>query len=110
MGMLKKDTKKSLTRGAKIQVDNTIDRLEFMKKVNPISTKDKSNTFRVSAKIDNHTRNKLQTLVILGYANSIAELIKDLTNAKVERLKDSESERFNFLYETYELQDSKKQK
>lgn len=118
MGMLK--TKKDkplvrnqgLTRGTRITANNTVNRLDFIEKIEKDTPQkiQTSNTIRVTVKIDNHTRNKLLALTTLGYGDSIGSIIKDLVDTKVDRLGESEIERFNFLYDTYEISDLKKGK
>lgn len=103
---------KLLTRGAKVKTNNTVNRLDFIKRIeNEIPQKKQtSNTIRVTVKVDNHTRNKLLSLTTLGYGDSIGAIIKDLVDSKVNKLCETEIERFKFLYDTYEVSDLKKEK
>ncbi|WP_101774053.1 DUF5388 domain-containing protein [Peptostreptococcus faecalis] len=104
--------KKLLTRGTEVEVKNIIDRTQFTGKSSETAKApnlDAVPTIRVSLKTDNHTRNKLMSLVTLGHANSIGELVEELVKEKIESLSESEYSRYEYLFSTYELSDMKKQ-
>ena len=92
MAML--NNRKKLERGTKIVVENKVDRKEVTQK-----------TYATNIRVDNHTRNKISTLITLGYESSQKELTDRLVSFFIESLSDDEKSKYKNLLSIYEERD-----
>lgn len=108
-------SKKLLTRGPKIEVNNKVNRTDIEKDIIAKKTKSKENivlsnsvTEPVNVRVDNHIRNKLSALITLGHYDSQKEIVEALVNNYIDGLEKSEFKRFEDLVQIYESKDVKK--
>lgn len=111
-----KPPKKLLTRGPKVEVANKVDRMDIEEKAN---TKFQSKIERekekksittivtepVNLRVDNHIRNKISALIIMGHGDSQKDMVERLVNLYVEDLETSDYKRFSDLVNIYEDKD-----
>lgn len=107
-------SKKLLTRGPKIEVENQVNRFDIDKKKNDLSKKENSSehitisttiTEPVNVRVDNHIRNKLSSLIVMGHAESQREMVDMLLNVYIETLDKSDYKRLTDLVKIYEDKD-----
>lgn len=107
----KKTSKPLLTRGAKVQVNNKVNRMDIDQRTGEEEkTPEKyvvtsSVTEPVNIRVDNHIRNNISALITMGHADSQKEMVDMLVNIYVEDLDSSEYKRFNDLVKIYEDKD-----
>ncbi|MBC1248132.1 DUF5388 domain-containing protein [Listeria booriae] len=114
--MLNHDENKSsskkplLTRGPKIEVTGTVDRKDIEPKKNTTTSENKvvtSVTEPANLRADNHLRNKVASLITLGYGNSQKEVIAHLLSLIEDGMDKDELKRYQDLMEIYEEKDLK---
>lgn len=95
MAML--NNKHKLDRGAKINVENKVERKEVSRK-----------TYATNVRVDNHIRNKMSALITLGYESSQKDLTDRLVNFFVESLSTDAQKKYKDLCNIYEDRDMSK--
>lgn len=110
----KRKSNKLLTRGPKVEVENQVNRADIEKKKKSLLKKNSSAenviisttiTEPVNVRVDNHIRNKIQSLITLGHADSQREMVDMILNEYIEKLDKSEYKRFVDLVKIYEDKD-----
>lgn len=107
MGLLNHDepnnqsTKHKLNRGAKVVVQNQVER-------NDVVPSDLKKSFPVNVRVDNHIRNQISALINLGKAKSQKELVQKYVEHAISALSESESSRFDKMFDILEQKDDMK--
>lgn len=110
----KKTSKPLLTRGAKVQVNNKVNRMDIDRKTSEKENSPKkyvvtsSVTEPVNIRVDNHIRNNISALITMGHADSQKEMVNMLVNMYLEALDSSEYKRYEDLVKIYEDRDVKR--
>lgn len=112
---IKNNSKKTLTRGPKIEINNKVNR-EDIENSSPIQeTPPKEKTIvssiitePVNLRVDNHIRNKIAALITMGHSDNQKEMVETFVNLYIGNLTDSELKRFEDLVQIYEDKDVKK--
>ena len=63
-------------------------------------------TFDTTLRMNNHLKNFMKALVILGYALTQQKALKKIQDSYIEHLDDDEQSALNFQIETFERSDS----
>lgn len=112
---IKNKQKKGLSRGAKIEINNKVNRddIEQSRPMKEMPSNGKTIvssiiTEPVNIRVDNHIRNKITALITMGYSDSQKEMVETLVNLYIENLVNSELKRFEDLVQIYEDKDVKK--
>lgn len=106
-----KQKKKLLTRGAKVQVENKVNRsdLDSTEETKPKKKKEAEITTvvtePVNIRVDNHIRNSISSLITMGFAESQKEMVEIMVDMYVETLEESEYKRYADLVQIYEDKD-----
>lgn len=106
-----KQKKKLLTRGAKVQVENKVNRndLDSTEQAKPKKKKEAEVTTvvtePVNIRVDNHIRNNISSLITMGFAESQKEMVEIMVDMYVETLEESEYKRYADLVQIYEDKD-----
>lgn len=106
-----KQKKKLLTRGAKVQVENKVNRneLDSTEETKPKKKKEAEVTTvvtePVNVRVDNHIRNSISSLITMGFAESQKEMVEIMVDMYVETLEESEYKRYADLVQIYEDKD-----
>lgn len=112
---IKNKSKKTLTRGPKIEINNQVSRVDIDKEnfTKELPKKEKAIvssfvTEPVNIRVDNHIRNKIAALITMGHSDSQKEMVETFVNLYVEDLNDSDAKRFEDLVQIYEDKDVKR--
>lgn len=98
----KEESRKSLTRGAKVDVRETLSRTAFARE-DEIGSSEV--TMPANVRVDNHIRNRISSLINLGFAKSQKDFVEKLVDQVVDSLDESESKRFKEMVQIYENKD-----
>ena len=106
---IKKNKKKSLQRGARIEVKDKVDRSLLSKEETGKVEESFRLTIPTNIRVDNHIRNSISALITLGHADSQREMAEILVNQYIETLDDEEYKRYIGLVDIYLDKDIQKQ-
>lgn len=105
-GLLDEQSKKrGLTRGTQIQTTNGLN-LNSLKTDNNIQNPEPNRiTEAVNIRVDNHIRNKITALSIIGYGETQKEVTDIIINDFINKLNREELKRYEDLINIYEDKD-----
>lgn len=106
---IKKNKKKSLQRGARIEVKDKVDRSLLSKEETGKVEESFRLTIPTNIRVDNHIRNSISALITLGHADSQREMAEILVNQYIETLDEEEYKRYTGLVDIYLEKDIQKQ-
>ncbi|MFT8459982.1 MAG: DUF5388 domain-containing protein [Liquorilactobacillus ghanensis] len=92
------NNKKKLERGAKIIVNNQVNREKVV-------SDDETVTFPVNIRVDNHIRNQISALNNLGIGDSQKNLVQSLVEKAIDELPESDRIRYNKMFNILEQKD-----
>jgi hypothetical protein len=102
-----KNKKPLLTRGAKIEVNNTVKRNDIQASTDKNDDPQVKSTITepMNVRVDNHIRNKIAALITLGHGDSQKDMVDTVVNYYLETLDSDELKRFDDLIAIYEAKD-----
>lgn len=102
-----KNKKPLLTRGAKIEVNNTVKRNDIQASTDKNDDPQVKSTITepMNVRVDNHIRNKIAALITLGHGDSQKDMVDTVVNYYLETLDSDELKRFEDLIAIYEAKD-----
>ncbi|BBD17714.1 DUF5388 domain-containing protein [Melissococcus plutonius] len=96
----------TLSRGAHIQVNSSINKDEIIKEKNNDKSID-TRSLPQNIRVDNGSRNTVNALGVLGYGDSQRETLKILLDNFISNLSDDEQKKIHELNEIYDKKDLK---
>lgn len=104
-----KKRENKLDRGAKVEVQSQVKRDELNKKEERVKEEYTYVTTPANLRVDNHARNAVAALTVLGYGDSQLEVVEMLIDRYVDTLDEEEYKRYKSLTDIYLDRDIQKQ-
>lgn len=94
----KKSGQNKLVHSGPVKVENQVERGDVVTDENTV-------TFPTNVRVDNHIRNQITALNNIGIGSTQKEVVGNLLSERIEKLSDSDRQRFNRILNILEQKD-----